>query len=253
MDKKIIPTVEYASKRDLVVRTLREMILSGQIVPGQRLRQEELSQMLGVSATPIREAIRLLEADGLLHGETHRGVSVVELSANDLQDICRMRSMLEAVATRQAVDRSDPQAYTSCLERLEVLQREMEKAIASGKTENVAVLNREFHLKLYDLSRSPYLIDMIRRLWMHLPGYVVWENRAMAASSVEQHRPILEALRARHGEAAARAMQAHIELSAHALLTHIREHEAAGLRLCPTEGASAGPGGRIKLPKTNRA
>ncbi len=227
---KVIPIKKYASKRDLVVQALREMILSGQIVPGQRLRQAELTRMLGVSATPIREAIRLLEADGLLHGEPHCGVSVIELSADELQDICRIRSLLEGLATRQAVDRSDPQVYSSTLERLEELQRQMEKCLDSGALDAVPVLNREFHLLLYDLSRSSYLIDMVRRLWMHLPGYMIWENPELASASVEQHKPVLEALRARHGKTAAQAMQVHIELSADALLKNVREKEAPAPR-----------------------
>ena len=224
---KVIPIKKYACKRDLVVQTLRGMILSGEIVPGQRLRQEELSRMLGVSATPIREAIRLLEADGLLYGEPHRGVSVVEVDADGLQDLGSIRSVLEALATRQAVERSDPQTYASTLERLEFLQREMEACVESTILDRIANLNREFHLLLCDLSRSPYLVDMIRRLWMHQPGYLVWQSRELAKASVNHHRQILEALRARQSEAAARAMQVHIELSAISLLKDLEGRELA--------------------------
>lgn len=240
MDKLIL-LQKYTSKRDLVVQALREMILSGQLVPGQRLRQEQLSRMLGVSATPIREAIRLLEADGLVHGETHCGVSVVEISADEFQDISRIRAMLEGLATRQAVDRCGPQAYATSLERLEDLQCQMEKCVESRSLEPVANLNREFHLSLYDLSFSPYLIDMIRRLWMHLPGYMIWENPDLAATSIEQHKPILGALRARHAEAAAHAMQVHIELSAVAFLKNLREREAAAPRSASRRRAASKP------------
>ncbi|MDP2660252.1 MAG: GntR family transcriptional regulator [Dehalococcoidia bacterium] len=237
---------KYASKRDLVVEALREMILSGQILPGQRLRQEELTRMLGVSATPIREAIRLLEADGLLCGEAHHGVSVVEITPDELQDICRIRSMLEGLATRQAVDRSDPQDYAAALEHLETIQSELEAAVRSGTVAAMANLNRAFHLQLYTQSGSPYLIDMIRRLWMHQPGYMVWDDPKLAAASVEQHKAVLAALRARHAEAAAQAIQVHIQLSAVSLAKEMRRREEARPSLEQPRNVS--PKGRNALP-----
>ncbi len=238
------PFKKYASKRDLVVEALREMILSGQILPGQRLRQEELTRMLGVSATPVREAIRLLEADGLLCGEAHHGVSVVEITPDELQDIGRIRSMLEGLATRQAVDRSEPQDYAAALERLETIQSQLEAAVRSGTVAAMANLNRAFHLRLYAQSGSPYLIDMIRRLWMHQPGYMIWDDPVLAAASVEQHKAILAALRARHAEAAAQAIQVHIQLSAVSLAEEMRKREEEG----------SGPGQRRNVcPKSRNA
>jgi DNA-binding GntR family transcriptional regulator len=228
MQDTLKPMTDYLSKPEIVVRALREMISSGQMVPGQRLKLEELSRMLGVSITPIREAIRILEAEGLLHGKPHRGVTVEQPSADDMEDICRIRAVLEELATRQAVLRSDPEVFASTLERLELLQKQMEACIKSGTLGPLRHLNAEFHLRLYELCRSPYLIDMIRRLWMQLPGYV-WESSELSAAIVQQHRPILEALRARLSEAATQSMQAHIELSAAALLRILREREARSL------------------------
>ncbi len=224
---KIVPIAKYSSKRDLVVQALREMILSGRIVPGQRLRQEELSRMLGVSATPIREAIRLLEAEGLVVGEPHRGVSVVEISSDELEDIAHIRSMLEGLATRQAVDRATPQAFAALIAQLGTLQEQMEACLVNGSTEPIASLNRDFHLLIYDLCGSPYLIETIRRIWMHQPGYIIWESPDLAAASVEQHKTVLETLRAGHAESAARAMQVHIELSGLAFKNFLLKREAA--------------------------
>jgi len=224
---KIVPIAKYASKRDLVVQALREMILSGKIVPGQRLRQDELSRMLGVSATPIREAIRLLEAEGLLVGEPHRGVSVVEITADELEDIARIRSMLEGLATRQAVERTAPQTFAALLAQLETLQEQMEASLASGSTGSIASLNRDFHLLIYDLCGSPYLIETIRRIWMHQPGYIIWESPDLAAASIEQHKTLLGTLRAGHAESAARAMQVHIELSGLAFKKFLLHREEA--------------------------
>ena len=94
---------QYRTKVDLALEGLQQAILSGGIQPGARLTVAQLSEQLDMSATPIREAIRLLEADGIITNEPHRGATVVDLSASDAEELYLIRAAVESLATRLAV------------------------------------------------------------------------------------------------------------------------------------------------------
>jgi DNA-binding GntR family transcriptional regulator len=127
--------------RDRVVDALREAIIAGRLKPGERIRERELVALLGVSRSPLREAIRILETEGLITSLAHRGARVSELSATDLRDMLHVRIMLESFAARLFIERIDDRA-------LRAMQDQVERARAPGYQVDLQAdfdLGLEFH------------------------------------------------------------------------------------------------------------
>lgn len=216
------------TKREFAADALREAIVAGQLAPGKHLRLSELVALLGISATPIREAIRLLEAEGLLRAEPHRGVTVVTRSHADLVEIYWLRSGLEGVAAHLAVARQDAAGRARLVEQLQRLQDAMCRHVAVGHLRPVARLNRDFHFAIVDAAGSPRLAELIRRLWQHLPHHYLWQVPGRAAASLAQHELLLAAIRAGDPVAAKRAMQAHVRQAAETLPTALAPEPQQG-------------------------
>src|SRR5262245_32026138 len=115
----------YKSKKDIVVEVIREAILSGELEPGARLMKDDLTERLQVSSTPVREALRQLETEGILQSSPNRGVRVAEVDLRAVSEIYLIRADLEALATRQAA----PNLRPAELRRLRALQAQIEDAI----------------------------------------------------------------------------------------------------------------------------
>jgi DNA-binding GntR family transcriptional regulator len=145
------------TRQELVVNKLREAILRGYLKPGQRLDLDEITNLLGVSKSPVREAIRTLAAEGLVQVVPHRGVSIPELSDQEIEEIYTIRSVLEGMAARVAVPNLDKPA----LEQLEQVLVEMETTTDS---EEWVALNRKFHECIYVAANRPRLLALIDQL-----------------------------------------------------------------------------------------
>ena len=190
----------YVSKTDMVAALIRELIITGELTTGEQLRQRDLAQRFGVSQTPVREALRRLESEGLVIGDNHRGFMVVEADEGSTEENFQIRAALESLGASLAADKIDEAG----VKRLEELNAQMQ---AAGEQENAryAELNREFHMTVYEYAHSPLLMSLMRLLWASLHG----GPRVMRthAESVRQHVAILDALRA--GDAAAAASLTH--------------------------------------------
>ena len=196
---------QFSTKTDTAVAQIRERISSGQFLPGQRLRVEELTRELGMSPTPIREALRLLQADHLVDQRPHHGVVVSAPSPAEAAEVYRLRALLEPLATELSVRQLSPAA----LEELEHLHREMSRAMRGKELEVVADCNHKWHLSLYAGAESPRLNDFIRQLWGTFPWrIVVLPNRSKIR--LKEHGAIMTAVRAGDAELAAALMRAHI-------------------------------------------
>jgi DNA-binding GntR family transcriptional regulator len=176
----------YVSKTDLVAALVRELVITGGLEPGEQLRQRDLAQRFGVSQTPVREAMRRLESEGLLICDTHRGFTVAAPDPGRAEENFQIRAALESLGASLAARQVDPAG----LARLRELNDRM-RALA-GDDPGYAELNREFHFTVYEYARSPLLLSLMRLLWASLQGGSrVARTRA---ESARQHDEILAAL-----------------------------------------------------------
>ena len=193
---------------DYVTNRIRDAILEGTFALGSRLDQQQIAEEMGVSTIPIREALRRLEANGLVHIHPRRGAFVAEFSQKELIDIKRIREMLEELATRLAAPRLDADQ----LDRLTALNTRMAKLTAGAKAATWSELNREWHFMLYSASDSPILIEMIKTLWdrSSLYRHVYGGSSGHRQHSVAEHAEAIAQIRAGKSAAAARTIRNHI-------------------------------------------
>lgn len=174
-----------------VVGQLRLAILNGQLPGGTRLIQAELAESLGVSTTPIREALRLLEAEGLIRIDTHRGGVVRQLTQPELADLVALRLILEPEAMRRAVP-----VPSDILDRAHEIHNQMvSESVSSGQ---FAVLNREFHLTIYRSAKSEPLTAMLKVVMDPVVAYVsasLNSSPELRKQSLSEHAALLQALR----------------------------------------------------------
>ncbi|WP_417743196.1 GntR family transcriptional regulator [Salipiger sp.] len=178
----------------------------GRLNPGDRLRETDLAERLGVSRTPIREAIRQLEADGVVTHLPRQGASVRTLDYAEVMELYEMRAVLEGTAARLAARA----ASDIEIEELADMNRQMSEL---GDAPDAFVLNRQFHAALLDAAKNRFLarsIHVLQKALMILgPTTLTEPDRAHKA--VEEHFEVLDAIQARDGARAENAMRAHIE------------------------------------------
>jgi DNA-binding GntR family transcriptional regulator len=202
-----IPALQYSSKSDIVCAMLREMIISGELSASEPLRQRDLAARFGVSQTPVREALRRLESEGLVVNDPHRGATVAESRNGIVQDNSQIRAALEPLGARLA-------ALAITDEQIAELQRLNDAMVAlKGDDEPYGELNRQFHFAIYEAAGSPMLLSMMRLLWHAMPqGPRVTRPHAESAT---QHQELIVALAAHDPERAARITQQHILSTEH--------------------------------------
>jgi DNA-binding GntR family transcriptional regulator len=191
----------YVSKTDLVAALIRELVITGELEPGEQLRQRDLAQRFHVSQTPVREAMRRLESEGLLTCDTHRGFTVVAPDVGRVEENFQIRAALESLGASLAARKIDPGG----LIRLRSLNDQM-RALADDA--GYAELNREFHFTVYEYAHSPLLLSLMRLLWASLHGGP--RVSRTHAESARQHDEILAALAGGDAGAAAARTYAHI-------------------------------------------
>ena len=202
-----LSVIHYSSKTDIVCAMLRELIISGDLSPSEPLRQRDLAARFGVSQTPVREALRRLESEGLVINDPHRGATVAGSRYGMIQDNSAIRAALEPLGARLAA-RAITEAQLAVLRRLND-----EMAALPAGDERYGALNREFHFTIYESAASPMLLSMMRLLWQSMPdGPKVTRTHV---ESVGQHRALVDALAAGDAELAAEITQRHILATDH--------------------------------------
>ena len=192
---------------EFVRETLRRQILTGEIAAGSRLVQSDVAQQLQVSTTPVREALRDLATEGLIRLDAHRGAVVHRANRDELEEIYRLRRILEPEMIRRAVDRLTPADLD-----------EAEKVQAAADIEEDPTtwtdLNRQFHAIFMRVANSPRLSSMLTNLQDAGAVYVVasiLHGRDHRHPDHHHHWDLLEACRAHDTESAVRIMEAHID------------------------------------------
>jgi DNA-binding GntR family transcriptional regulator len=213
------------TKTDTAVDHLRQAILKGEILPGEWLRQEELAERFGISPTPIREALRRLEAEGLVEYVRRSGVKVVAYTIETAHEYYDMRAMVESYAVRiAAAQRTDQD-----IEHLQALVRELREVVEQSDMLRLTEMTWQLHDRIISLCRSRLVLDVLARVRrsFQLDTLLLMPERAAAALS--EHQAILDAIIRGDGEEAAVLMSTNIESTRSAMMAHFpgaRTHTA---------------------------
>jgi DNA-binding GntR family transcriptional regulator len=206
----------------MVAEVLREAILRGILVAGQQLRQDEIARELGVSHIPVREALRQLEAEGLVRLRPYRGFEVSELSPEEVEELYEIRIPLECQALRLAMPHLTDADLRRAEEILDAIDAEQDPSAWSQ-------LNTEFHAVLYAPSRRQRLLNLIRTLRTNVDRYLRLYISVMQRKQYSQreHRKILEAVRRRDVAEAVEALEEHLGIACRMLVDYLRRERRA--------------------------
>lgn len=201
----------YKPLRDVVFENLRTAILEGNLKAGQRLMEVQLADQLGVSRTPIREAIRKLELEGLVVMLPRKGAYVANMSFKDLIDVLEIRSSLEGLAASLAAERRRDEDIIE----LERVAKEFETSVREANVDNVLKKDVEFHEKIFLMANNKKLYQLITSLWEQVHRFRVTyvSNYDASLSLVDEHNRILEAIRSGDCELAKKYATEHIEIA----------------------------------------
>ncbi|MBI4984156.1 MAG: GntR family transcriptional regulator [Rhodocyclales bacterium] len=190
------------------VEELRRRIASCQLVPGQRLDEAALAAELGISRTPLREALKMLSAEGLVDITPRRGAHVAEMAQDDLEGIFPIMALLEGEVAREAAQKATPLD----LRRLDQLHATLEKYVAAGDVDRYYETNYQFHDALQQVAGNPWLqhvIGDLRKL-LRLSRHRSLKLAGRMNDSLNEHRALMDALHKRDAETARRVMKRHL-------------------------------------------
>ena len=213
----IAPVARTPTAQDRAAATLRGAILDGELRPGQRVNQEAWAARVGVSLIPVREALRALAGEGLVTYRPRRGYAVTELDLADLEEVYRLRRLLETDALLSGV----PRATTADLLALEAAADACAEAAAAGDVGSQLLANRRFHDRLHALAGSTQLTRLIDLLWDSTEAYraLYYVLPGEAEKADRAHRAILRAVAAGDATQAVALQDAHRERALERLRT----------------------------------
>ncbi|QOR34507.1 GntR family transcriptional regulator [Clostridium sp. 'deep sea'] len=213
----------YKPLREIVFEVIRESILNGRFAPGERLMETQLAEELGVSRTPVREAIRKLELEGLVVMVPRRGAYVASMSVRDISETFEIRAALEGLAAKLAVEK----ITTDELEAMELTVLRMSKCIDSGDLTELIDIDEEFHDILVRASRNERLTQMISLLREQIKRFRRASLSTLGRQSLilGEHRQILEAIAERDDNRSQRLVEEHIANAEDSLLNVVRNNQ----------------------------
>lgn len=200
---------EYLPLRDVVFQTLRQAILRGTLQPGERLMEIHLAQKLGVSRTPVREAIRMLELEGLVIMVPRKGAIVAEITVSDLEDVLEVRAALEDLAVRKACQNMTGEQ----IEELKEAARKFEESLKKEDLIACAQADVAFHELITASTQNQRLIQILNNIREQIYRYRLenLKDKTSHANLVEEHARICQALEERSEEKVCEAIKVHIE------------------------------------------
>lgn len=190
-----------------VAEQLRQRIFRRELEPGSWIDELKIAEEFGISRTPLREALKVLAAEGLVTMKVRRGAYVTEMSEKDLRDVYHLLSLLESDAAGVVAER----ATEAQLKTLQDLHAELEAAVADR--EKFFAINERFHMHLLEMADNRWRSQMVAdlRKVMKLNRHHSLFRQGRLAGSLAEHRALMQAIEARDGEAARRLMHAHFE------------------------------------------
>ncbi len=200
---------EYKPLRDIVFETLRNAIIDADLEPGQRLMEIQLAEELGVSRTPVREAIRKLELEGLVIMLPRKGAYVADMSLKDITDILEIRANLESLAAQLAADKrteNDIEILRSILDKFKI-------SILNNDVDESLKLDEEFHSKILTIANNYKLSDMVSSIWEQVYRFRLnyISDVHISLKLVEEHENMVQAIEAGNRVEAGLYAQKHIE------------------------------------------
>lgn len=213
----------YRPLRETVCEVLRDAIRRGVLEPGERLMEVQLAEELGISRTPVREAIRKLEQEGYVIMMPRRGTYVSNVSVHDVKEIFEIRSALESLSIVLATMRIEPEE----LEKLRALLVEIEGHIERKDIDKIVATDVKFHGLLYQVSRNERLVTIINNLKEQLARFrtLSMSYPGRLKETLEEHRAIVEAIAAGDPDAARDAAERHMEQAEETLLKAMRKKD----------------------------
>ncbi len=217
----------YQPLRDVIFETLRKAIVSGDIKPGERLMEVSLANQMGVSRTPVREAIRRLEAEGLVTMTPRKGTHVSELSVKDIMDVLEVRTVLDKLATELAAKRMQP----AQLKALETVHKQYIACVEKENMEGAIKKDVEFHDMIYAASGNPRLVAVAGSLREHIYRFrvIYMSGSSLIAENVlNEHEEILAALKDAQNNVASDLAEKHIRNQMETIIKTVTEETRRG-------------------------
>lgn len=199
--------MQYKTKEEQVADYLREGIIAGRFPRGARLKQQEIASMLNTSITPVREALKLLAAEGYVVGDSYRGAMVAPFDMTATSEMLNLRVLLETQLVRAAVDK----ASSVDIEELRRLGAKFEKAVTEGRNEEARAANYRFHHRMFEIAKMPQTLHFVQILWARYPFDLINKLTGRVSRAAAEHDELINAIIASDGGAAMLAMRRHIE------------------------------------------
>lgn len=216
---------EYLPLRDVVFNTLRQAILKGELEPGERLMEIQLAERLGVSRTPIREAIRKLELEGLVLMIPRKGAEVAEISEKSLREVLEVRRSLEELSIELACQRISEEG----IKELEEAEEAFAQAVKTGEIMTIAESDERFHEVIYAATANSRLVQIVNNLreqmYRYRLEYIKDEDKRQIL--VVEHEHILRAVRSRNIAEAKNAVREHIDNQQLTITKNLKERSSA--------------------------
>ena len=198
---------EERPKEERVADTLREGIISGRIPRGARLKQQEIASQLETSITPVREALKLLEAEGYVTADAYRGATVAPFDMEASREVLDLRILLETRLVQAAVEK----ARGEDIAELRVLASEFAQAFEAGDNERARAANYRVHHRMFEIAAMPQTLHFVQILWARYPFDLINQLKGRVSRAAEEHDEMLGAIIAANAAAAMLATRRHIE------------------------------------------
>jgi DNA-binding GntR family transcriptional regulator len=197
----------FRTKEEQVADYLREGIIAGRFPRGTRLKQQEIAALLQTSITPVREALKLLEAEGYVTGDSFRGATVAPFDLSASQETLELRILLETRLVRGAIER----ATAGEIAELRALAADFARDYAAGDNEAARAANYRFHHRMFELARMPQTLHFVQILWARYPFDLINRLKGRVSRAAHEHDELFEAMAAGDVAGAMLATRQHIE------------------------------------------
>jgi len=198
---------KFRPKEERVADYLREAIISGRIPRGARLKQQEIASQIETSITPVREALKLLEAEGYVTADAYRGATVAPFDMEASREVIDLRILLETRLVQGAVEKSTGEDIAE----LKVLAEEFAEAFDAGDNERARAVNYRFHHRMFEIAAMPQTLHFVQILWARYPFDLINKLKGRVSRAAQEHDEVLGAIVAADVAAAMLATRRHIE------------------------------------------
>lgn len=213
---------DYKPLREVIFNTIREAIIGGELKPGERLMEVQLAEKMGVSRTPVREAIRKLELEGLVEMIPRKGAHVAEVSVKDIMDVLEVRASLDGLATALAAERMKEEE----LRELKHIYTQFANYVEKESLQGTVKKDVEFHDIIYRAAKNEKLMQINNNLREQVQRFrvIYLKGYSSPKNIIKEHEEIINAISSRDPEMARRVAQEHIKRQEEAIIKAYKKH-----------------------------